>query len=324
MSFSYDGSMEAWKPMRDERDAKIRVLELYPLPWYLRWVPRSWELYVPLRASLAWAPLAEVSTPKRKTSDEDVDNATSINDLKCPAKSDTTLVDSSTTPAENNTNQTDLTSKPSELYPPYKTLSYTWGDGKAKKDIYINGKSLTVTLSLATALYHLRPRSEPLRIWIDQISINQEDLQEKTEQVQHLGRIYRNTEETLVWLGPAQSGSEALMDVLNKLGAFAEHFELYSYYTKAKYPELQAIETRANPEDPKTVEYHAFCDSVMGDFTYAFFESLIAFYGLPWFRRVWVRRSQSFLYMRFKLTWCRSSRNLACLQGSRLFMERKE
>jgi hypothetical protein len=96
MSFSYNGSMEAWKPMRDERDAKIRVLELHSLPWYLRWVPRSWELYVPLRASLAWAPLAEVSTPKRKTNDEDVDNATSINDLKCPAKSDTTLVDSST------------------------------------------------------------------------------------------------------------------------------------------------------------------------------------------------------------------------------------
>ena len=107
------------------------------------------------------------------------------------------------------------------------------------------------------------------------------------------------------------------MDVFNKLGAFAEHFELYSYYTKAKYPELQAIEEKKDPEDPKTVEYHAFCDSVMGDFTYAFFESLIAFYKLPWFRRAWVRLPKYILYARLKLISClyrRSSRNLAYLQ----------
>jgi hypothetical protein len=317
MAFSYDGSIEAWKPAGEEGKVKIRVLELQPLPWYLRWVPRSWELYIPLRASLAWTPLAEVRTPKRKTNNAEADMATSTGSTQCPAKNDTTSLDSSTTSAENGTNQTKLESRPPELYSPYKALSYTWGDGKAKGDIHINGKNLTITLSLITALYHLRPRSEPLRIWIDQISINQEDLQEKTEQVQQMERIYRNTEEALVWLGPAQSGSEALMDVFNKLGAFAEHFELYSYYTKARYPELQAIDRKKNPEDPKTVEYHAFCDSVMGDFTYAFFESLIAFYNLPWFRRAWVRIPTYILYARLKLISClyrRLSKNSVCLQ----------
>ncbi|RYF32353.1 MAG: hypothetical protein EOO38_31070, partial [Cytophagaceae bacterium] len=93
-----------------------------------------------------------------------------------------------------------------------------------------------------------------------------------------MDRIYRNTEEALVWLGPEQSGSEALMEVFNKMGAFAERFELHSYYTKAKHPELQAIEEKVNPNDAKTVEYHDFCDSMMGEFTYALFESLIAFY----------------------------------------------
>jgi hypothetical protein len=317
MSFSYDGSMEAWKPVGEKGYVEIRVLELHPLPWYLRWVPRSWEPYVPLRASLAWAPLAELRTSKRKVTNADLDNAISTGDTERPAKNDTIMVDSSRTSAVDSTNQTRLESRPSELYPSYKALSYTWGDSKAKSDVYINEKNLTITLSLATALYHLRPRSKPLRIWIDQICINQEDLQEKTEQVQYMDRIYRNTEEALVWLGPAQSGSEALMDVFNKLGAFAEHFELYSYYTKAKYPELQAIETKKNPEDPKTVEYHAFCGSVICDFTYAFFESLIAFYGLPWFRRAWVRKPKYTLYARLRLISClyrRSSRNIVCLR----------
>jgi hypothetical protein len=104
-----------------------------------------------------------------------------------------------------------------------------------------------------------------------------------------MDRIYRNTEEALVWLGPAQSGSDALMEVFNRMGAFAQHFDLYSYYTRAKHPELLAIEYKVNPDDPKTIEYHAFCDSMVGEFTYAMWESLIAFYNLPWFRRAWVR-----------------------------------
>lgn len=289
MSFSYDGSIEAWKPAGENGNIEIRILELHPLPWYLRWVPRAWEPYFPLRASLAWAPLAEIRTPKRKLANADMDETGSTADTTSPAKDDTILVGSSTTSAENSADQNQLESRPSKFYPPYKALSYTWGDGKAKSNIYINGKNLTITLSLATALYHLRPRFEPLKIWIDQISINQEDLQEKTEQVQQMDRIYRNTEEGLVWLGPAQSGSDTLMDVFNKLGTFAERFKLYSYYTRENYPTLQAIETKKNPEDPKTVEYHAFCDSVVDDFTYALFESLIAFYNLPWFRRAWVR-----------------------------------
>jgi hypothetical protein len=296
MSFSYDGSIQPWEPVGEKGDIKIRILELHPLPWYLRWVPRSWELYIPLRATLAWVPLGEIRTSTRKLTNSDADNAT---------------------PTSNTTSPTKLGLRPSNLFPPYNALSYTWGDGKAKSNIRINGKNLTITLSLATALFHLRPRSQPLRIWIDQISINQQDLKEKTEQVQHMGQIYRNAEEGLVWLGPAQNGSEALMDVLNKLGAFAEQFDLYSYYTKERYPELVAIEQKTNPEDPKTVEYHAFCDSVMADFTYAFFEQLIIFYNLPWFRRAWVRKAcQTIigvliltLYFHFRL-----SKNSVCLR----------
>jgi hypothetical protein len=300
--------------MVDKRNARIRILQLHPLPWYLRWMPRSWWLYIPLRASLVWIPLAEIKTPKKKIHNADLSDAAPIRDTEGPAKSDSDSVVSSTASEENSTSQARLESTLPDQYPSYKALSYTWGDGKAKGDVRINGKKLTITLSLATALHHLRLRSEPLEIWIDQISINQEDLQEKTEQVQQMDRIYRNAEEALVWLGPAQSGSEALMEVFSKMGAFAERFELYSYYTKAKHPELRAIEDKVNPEDEKTVEYHDFCDSMIGDFTYTLFESLITFYGLPWFGRAWVRTVKSIVLAMHELISCRWSKNSVCRQ----------
>ncbi|KAH7391034.1 heterokaryon incompatibility protein-domain-containing protein [Phaeosphaeria sp. MPI-PUGE-AT-0046c] len=317
MSFSYDTSMEPWRPAGDPGNMRIRVLELYPLPWYLRWIPQSWESYIALRATLAWAPLPEITVNKRTVIDAGIDNAASENDTANSLVNTGTSTSSSTTPDFKRTDESRSTTSSRKRSPAYKALSYTWGTNRSTSDVLINGKNLTITLSLATALYHLRHRSKPLRIWIDQISINQQDLHEKTEQVQHMDRVYRNTEETLVWLGPAQSGSDALMDVFNKMGAFAERFDLYSYYTKAKYHELFAIETKENPEDPRTIEYHACCDGVMDDITYAFYESLVDFYHLPYFQRAWVRSPEYCLLMVLRLilrVHQSASRNLVCLR----------
>lgn len=310
MSFSYDTSMEAWRPAQEGEGAKIRVLEVHPLPWYLRWVPHSWETYIPLRTTLAWAPLPELIVTKKKAVDTKKFDGPSDRDTTDEPTDESAPIESSTTSDSTEIHLAKSSSSPSMRSPPYKALSYTWGDGKVKADVLVNGRNFTITRSLATALFHLRPRSRPLRIWIDQICINQHDLQEKSEQVQHMHRVYRNSEESLVWLGPAQPGSDGLMDVLNKLGAFAERLELYSYYTREKYPELVAIETKQNPEDPDTIEYHAFCDSVMDDFTNAFFEALIVFYNLPWFQRAWVRTPEHTMFSIHRLILYQSaSRN---------------
>lgn len=77
--------------------------------------------------------------------------------------------------------------------------------------------------------------------------------------------------------------------MFNKIGAFVEHFEMYSYYTKERISKLFAIQEKEDPEDAKTIEYHAFCDSMLEEFTFTLFESLVAFYKRPWFNRAWVR-----------------------------------
>lgn len=286
--------MEAWRPSEEGEGARIRVLEVQPLPWVLRWIPQAWERYIPLRTTLKWAPLAEINIGGSSESDM-VDGLDDQRSIKSITTSDSARL-----------YRTKSSSNTCKWFPPYRALSYTWGEGIEKTEVLVNGKNLTITRSLAVALLHLRPRSRPLQIWIDQICINQNNLQEKSEQVQHMHRVYRNSEESLIWLGPAQPGSDTLMDVFNKLGGFAERFGLYSYYTKAKYPELFAIETKKNPDDPKTIEYHAFCDSVMEDFNYAFFEALIVFYSLPWFQRAWVSTSEQQSLTELELTLSQS------------------
>ncbi|KAF2035405.1 hypothetical protein EK21DRAFT_10528, partial [Setomelanomma holmii] len=55
-------------------------------------------------------------------------------------------------------------------------------------------------------------------IWVDHISINQQDDEEKTEQVGNMGRIYGAASEVIVWLGPAADGLDGLMDIWSSWG----------------------------------------------------------------------------------------------------------
>lgn len=54
---------------------------------------------------------------------------------------------------------------------------------------------------LFRALKHLREKDVPLRIWIDALCINQNDIQEQTEHVQVMGYIYKNATLVRIWLG---------------------------------------------------------------------------------------------------------------------------
>lgn len=64
----------------------------------------------------------------------------------------------------------------------YTALSYTWGSVEDKQFISLNGHRFSVTKNLFLALQDLRG-SEHLKIWIDAICINQEDVDERTNQV---------------------------------------------------------------------------------------------------------------------------------------------
>jgi Heterokaryon incompatibility protein (HET) len=94
----------------------------------------------------------------------------------------------------------------------YEALSYVWGPAPSNgyRQITLStGKgsgSLQLTASLYAALKRLRYTNRERYLWADQICINQEDLAERSQQVQFMNTIYKHANHVLVWLGQDEKG----------------------------------------------------------------------------------------------------------------------
>lgn len=84
----------------------------------------------------------------------------------------------------------------------YEALSYAWGTEPATFTIQVNGDSFAIRPNLASALRSFRQSSHTRILWVDFLCINQGDLQERTQQVALMSRIYGYANEVLIWLGP--------------------------------------------------------------------------------------------------------------------------
>ncbi|QUC20025.1 uncharacterized protein UV8b_04266 [Ustilaginoidea virens] len=86
--------------------------------------------------------------------------------------------------------------------PQYETLSYRWGHGECPpRTVLVDGVALGVTGNLHDALHYLRAHPRRSAIWIDAISINQDDVAERSSQLRIMPHIYARATATLVWLG---------------------------------------------------------------------------------------------------------------------------
>lgn len=98
--------------------------------------------------------------------------------------------------------------------PEYIALSYQWypGGNREKKDsMTIDGIRVPITASLADALWYTSWLSGKL-VWADQICINQHDVEERSHQVQQMGRIYASAFMVHVWLGSESHDSDRAVD----------------------------------------------------------------------------------------------------------------
>jgi hypothetical protein len=64
--------------------------------------------------------------------------------------------------------------------PPYEALSYCWGGITEKAQIRCDNCVFEVTTSVLKAMTDLRHSGEPRLLWIDQICIDQQNLQERS------------------------------------------------------------------------------------------------------------------------------------------------
>ncbi|KAK3898412.1 heterokaryon incompatibility protein-domain-containing protein [Staphylotrichum tortipilum] len=149
--------------------------------------------------------------------------------------------------------------------PRYSALSYVWGEPQSNDVILIDGKRLAITSSLSLALRRLRPApgQSALRIWVDQICINQRDTVERNQQVRLMHAIFRDANRVLVWLGADPEGdAPRAFQLANALRAIFED-KLLSSLCKSKGADLDWIPVEN-------------------------WKSLRELSKLPWFRRAWI------------------------------------
>jgi len=183
----------------------------------------------------------------------------------------------------------------SNQYPPFTTISHVWGQHKADErvGIIVNGAEFRVTPNVFSILELARNHpdfKEVEWIWIDSICINQQDSVEKSAQVAIMGRIYRKSEVTAVWLGKAEKETNAAMDFLS--GMVRRKPAL-----KKKYRATNKRQTPSDLRDPEK------------------WKPLRSFFELPWWKRVWTL--QEFIIPRkLKFYWGHRSIDRSELKGA--------
>jgi hypothetical protein len=111
---------------------------------------------------------------------------------------------------------------------PYSALSYVWGELSHPLQINLEGRDFNVTANLGAALKQLRDTSATNVMWIDAISINQTDLNERSEQVSKMRTIYQRARSLYIWLGPSTNNSKLAFILLNDLRTHFNHEDRFN------------------------------------------------------------------------------------------------
>lgn len=96
----------------------------------------------------------------------------------------------------------------------YEALSHEWGQPSVDEPIIsVDGCPVRVRTNLRDALKELRLETEDRYLWIDALSIDQANTEERNDQVKMMGRIYKDAENVVVWLGPPSPDTDLAMDL---------------------------------------------------------------------------------------------------------------
>ena len=118
-----------------------------------------------------------------------------------------------------------------EKHTPYECLSYPWGETQTPEKVYIWQKSpanasnvdslqfLHPRINPLTALKYIRLVDTPRVIWVDAICIDQDNINERSQQVAHMGQIYNYAAQVLVWLGPEDERTSMALETIERLSA---------------------------------------------------------------------------------------------------------
>ncbi|KAI8653524.1 HET domain-containing protein [Fusarium keratoplasticum] len=109
---------------------------------------------------------------------------------------------------------------------PFEALSYVWGPPSSTHTLTLGTASLPITANCDGALRELRWTSKERHLWIDSICIDQTDggIRERNIQVAMMGDIYEAASDVLVWLGPSDEKTTALLRHFKRLYLIRDDF----------------------------------------------------------------------------------------------------
>lgn len=84
--------------------------------------------------------------------------------------------------------------------PPWKALSYRWGDDAPELTVQLEGQAINVRKNLHRFLAQMVIEERRDWYFIDALCIDQANDSEKPFQVQQMGEIYRRAEEVVAWI----------------------------------------------------------------------------------------------------------------------------
>ena len=104
-----------------------------------------------------------------------------------------------------------------EKAPEYAAISYTWGAPLPAKTVKIDGCPFAVRGNTVYALWQAKQCGKYECYWLDAVCINQDDLDEKSAQVELMGDIYSRAAKVVVSLGDHFDDSELVLSTARAL-----------------------------------------------------------------------------------------------------------
>lgn len=89
--------------------------------------------------------------------------------------------------------------------PAYEAMSHTWDDTQNSTMLRVRDHTVSIPKNLEDALVRIRHPYRRRYLWVDAVSINQDDIAERGQQASMMRSIYSKATRVLVWLGKDES-----------------------------------------------------------------------------------------------------------------------
>lgn len=139
---------------------------------------------------------------------------------------------------------------------PYFAISYTWDDMRQKRVIQVNGKRVQVGYNSWLALwqarlYLVKNRQSANLLWIDILSIDQANAEEKSIQVGLMGMIYKSAIFVIASVGPHEDDSELLAEQIHAQAAYIDNQrEIRGKLEDKPLASIKCVVCNEVPDDP--------------------------------------------------------------------------